>query len=724
MHGLAAVLLLAAARIFGPEHPVATSAITPSAEAQFADVASNGSRLFAAWTDNRSGFGNGVFATRIDENGTLLDPLGISLSSDIAESADGQVHVAARAADFLVGWTAISRTENTYLSRLADVAPNGSFNVFRVREGVLHDVATTSTSTLVISSEVSFFEKRRLVATLLDANLNAVKTTPLAGTAIDARVVATSYGWFVTWVDDGTATLLGARLGPQADLIDMMPLQLLPLSNANSLSLAATARGSDAYVAAAGPFFGSVIAHVDGAGMVQTVMPRDPIVALGSLALLPNNDFLIGVTDNRRAVARRVQQGGVTEDTQEVVASSNRLVLAPHLAPINGRTYAVVNSGDLGRHLQAGFAGETLPEIALRPVNRESPEIASDGTRSLVVWSEKKRGAVAGVLADRFGIPIAAPFDIVAGRTSVGPLAVVWDGEAYIIAYQELRNPTELNPLTLVTKRVSRDGVPDAGELILSTTVSPSSRPRLASDGNAVLIAWTHSQQILSTRTAAVIPAATFRTGGNSVTVLPPIVVQAAGPSDVAFGGGGYLMVASAVQTLDIRRLSTGGTQTARTVVDLSLSPEVTGEPAVAWGGNRFLIVWSSVAGVSGVFVDGSGAVIGQPFPMDAPPAAYADEQPRTAWDGESFVVAWTRRSGAVAGGAGAGDVLATRVDQDGRVLETFAVAATPLNDDTPVPFGIGGGNSGILYRRQMPTVEHQLFVRGLGVPRGRAVRH
>jgi hypothetical protein len=196
----------------------------------------------------------------------------------------------------------------------------------------------------------------------------------------------------------------------------------------------------------------------------------------------------------------------------------------------------------------------------------------------------------------------------------------------------------------------------------------------------------------------------------DAPVVAPATLVQQ--NAGIAFGGGQYLAVwedwhdtASSGRAIRAARLSTDGAildDPPLVVVD---SSALVANPAVAWDGAQFLVVWQGPSGVSvqagdifGAYVDGTGAV-GATFTVVG--AAESQYQPVVAGGDGYALVAWTSDV------VGSSQVRAALFGQAGNVLKAdFALNPTFTNrqEDTPAVAWGGPAAMRFLAAWQRPT--------------------
>ncbi|WPB80738.1 hypothetical protein KYC5002_16580 [Archangium violaceum] len=295
-----------------------------------------------------------------------------------------------------------------------------------------------------------------------------------------------------------------------------------------------------------------------------------------------------------------------------------------------------------------------------------SLEAETDGVRSL--------GSEA-----RLSSGVSSPFDVSrpvleAQRTgSPGP-SVAFDGKVYLVVWRDERTGGVFG------SRVKPNGhiLDPAGIPLNLTTGISGGRPRVAYDGTQFVVVWVSSDGIFGAHVEGDGDVRRHFTLGFSD--------EAGGPPGIActkklclvvftFSGDDENVVVAA-------RLDSRGTVLDRR----SLSPGFNNafDPAVAWDGRQFLVVWSDERGgdegdIYGSRVRKDGTVLdGRGVPLIEVPAGQV--RPDVTWTGERFLVVWED------GRDGEPDIYGARVHGDLRVVEPtgFPIATHPGAQSAP----------------------------------------
>jgi hypothetical protein len=217
--------------VIGPEHGVDTPVTGPASDPQRdTAVAYSGSGYLAAWTDDRPGSFEQVFATRISSTGAVLDPNGIAVSS-LGLSSDGPAVtfdgtsflVAYAASDGLVYGRRIATT-----GALVDAVP---FAIINPPGGSSANgpvaAANAGGTTLVVWEDFrsglgpDIYGARVSGSTALDPNGIGISTN--AGDEDAPSLAYNGSNWLVVWEDDRSGTssdVYGARVSTAGAVLD------------------------------------------------------------------------------------------------------------------------------------------------------------------------------------------------------------------------------------------------------------------------------------------------------------------------------------------------------------------------------------------------------------------------------------------------------------------------------------------------------------------------
>jgi hypothetical protein len=325
-----------------------------------------------------------------------------------------------------------------------------------------------------------------------------------------------------------------------------------------------------------------------------------------------------------------------------------------------------------------------------------SPAIAFDGTNYLVAWQRSEpdsniyaaRVSPAGSVLDPTGIAISSAAD-----EQVMP-ALAFDGVNYLVAWDDSRSGSTNNDI--YGARVSPAGsVLDPAGIAISTAANAQTAPGLAFDGDNYLVVWqdyrssTEHSDVYGARVSRA--GAVLDPGGIAISTA----AFAQGAPVLAFDGANYLvgwMDLEEGPTASRGEIRGARVSPAGAVLDpggIAISTEVNDQsaPAIAFDGKTYLVVWqdyrsgavSDIFGArvsqAGTLLDGAGIAIGMGN------VEFVNEQPALAFDGRNFLVVWTSASETHP------RIYGARVSPAGRVLDRDGIRISELGYFPAVAF-------------------------------------
>jgi hypothetical protein len=373
------------------------------------------------------------------------------------------------------------------------------------------------------------------------------------------------------------------------------------------------------------------------------------------------------------AVATAVWGTSVLAPYRPVPGDNARLTPVRRLATRHVRTAArPAGPGVASRRLDGEFQIDTTFGLAGEPDRQGLAACASDGEQYLAVWEDDHGGrhisgsrvSAQGVVLDPFDIAITEPQT---NRSPAAP-AVCFVGSDYLVVWTDVVNGT---PMVLGC-RVGRDGVLlDSIPIRISSTPRPQAGVGAASDGVNSLVVWQNGGAADS---ATIYGARVGPTGVVLDSISFPIPESAAAQAEpaVAFDGSGWFVVWSQSRPdsgLDIlgRHLGLNGAVLDSHDVVISNAARDQDAPCVAFDGTDCLVAWSdfrnSNAGdIYGARVTGSGDV---PDSNGIEICRHdgVQHEPALAFSGAFWLAGW-------ADGRYGNDIYGTRVNPDGSVVD------------------------------------------------------
>jgi hypothetical protein len=328
----------------------------------------------------------------------------------------------------------------------------------------------------------------------------------------------------------------------------------------------------------------------------------------------------------------------------------------------------------------------TDPFIAPADQNQVDPDIASNGSLSLVAWSDRRGGSsydiysarvdASGTILDAVGVPIARS----AGDQS--GVSVTSDGIDFLVVWEDFRSGTGSD---IYAARVTEAGeVLDPEGFPVSALPSNEERPAVTWNGMHYVVAF--GDRRFDTKDD--IFAARVTTGGEVIDPAGFPISRAPnnqGEPDLAWDGTNVLLVwqdhrAGGAADIFGARVTSEGMVLDAAGFPISIHPEEEAHPTVDWGGSAYLTAWERDDSnkIRGAVVGPNGSVLVSDFPIGT--RAAFSSPPRAAFDGTNFFVAW--RSDDLFGL----NIHGARVAPDGTVLDPEEIVVSEDLEDESDP--------------------------------------
>ncbi len=268
------------------------------------------------------------------------------------------------------------------------------------------------------------------------------------------------------------------------------------------------------------------------------------------------------------------------------------------------------------------------------PGPRDAPDVAFDGTNYLVVWSQPGGETGEDVYGRRFagnGSALGAAFPIGAFPGDDASPAVASNGSSFLVVWQHEFSPDSWD---INGRQVFANGTVNPDLYGVASGDPSEEAPDIATDGTNYLVVWQDD-----------------RASANGYDIW------GAGAQPT----GGFL-----------GQFHVGGEDNARHDT----------EPAVAWNGSKFLVVWqhsyqsTTVSDVLGTRTTLSGAV--DFFDVIVSDVMNRDDAPAVASNGSEWLVVWGRK------GSGTYDLRGERILDDGHQQGEFNISTAAGDQDTP----------------------------------------
>src|SRR6185436_12815493 len=496
-------------------------------------------------------------------------------------------------------------------------------------------------------------KQQQIGALVLNPDASVVRDVRLTGGDVQHRDPAIAWNgshFAAVWTTFGEHATLEAIRFNAAGKIDDAP-RPLP-DDAFAFSPAIASDGDGLVVIARESFFDGRYSarrlNADLASVASSLLP-EPIRTHASILWLGAHYAVVGdygytITSVRLdRDAHVLDAGGITIETLPITGTApapaaatngSDVLVAWHGAFASSNDIALDTGIDVyGTFLSpATLQRETRTLFSISAAKQFLPFVAGGGTNLLAVWSEGS-----GLYARRLALDGSA-LDAAPLRLHDQPTlaTAAFNGSDYIVAW------ADSTPTSVVTRRIPREGALRAEGGGSMYGLHPPLA--MASNGTATLLA--ASSRVLQLA------------ADGGFFVSPPITLTDALVGDVAIAAGanGTFLVAwgemeyidpfyDTAQPVRVRgaritesslNLDPGGFA----IADTPAARE--GDPAVAWNGSEWLVVWSSGA-LRGRRVTQAGFVLDEQAGVFI---ANSADRPEVAWDGARYVLAWYGANG------------------------------------------------------------------------------
>lgn len=677
----------------GVERPASVPELETLTRVLEIDAAATGENVLVVWTETRTDRGTDLYATRLDRFGALRDPAGIPLTATpgIDESTP---LVEALGTDFVVVWAAEGNTlaakvngNGAIIQGPVVLAPGKPEVLIPMERDLAIAISTQSGTTIsLLRAELTLAELRELPRR---TNIEMARLgTGLLVTYNELQFPSNQATIWELHLDNRARTVFSEAISEVGTFNP--PPEVILRTIGNDVILAAASAGK------------LVIARIQPGGattVLFTVNDSTPRM-VHDIISRGGNDFDVLATVGGRSRILRFTGDLLASENQPVpgTAFDGAAVIT------TGRVYSIwnVEGSVVGRFAFA--AQQEFPlTISKTYASQQQPNLASDGSAALAVWSEDINETSDRIVARRLlldGSSDTSSKLTLATRLSLpfssAPVVTFTNGN-YAVAWVDQRRGLD-KPGSLVLELISPSGAPGS-ETVVSGSAHAES-PAIAND----LLVWTDKPITTAQVRAALVsnPSRDFE--------IPDTV----GEPDVVFGNNAYLVVGdSATGSIRGTLVSTAGTIQRLAFDSQPASGDLDRDAAVAWNGrSHYLVVFERNSALFGRLLDANANPIGVAFPIFT--GGIADNA-RVTWDGYGFIVSWTTRGSDDA--FASGDVYAVRVLANGTVEQPVTiVSATDLNDDFSALLGIGFGRTLIAYQRMAGELQnvHRVYTRVL----------
>lgn len=683
-------------------------------------VAFDGTNYLVVWQDDRNDSSD-IYGTRVGQSGTVLDPVGIAIST--AANDQSAPSVAFDGTNYLVVW---GDWRTNYSSDIYGARVDQSGNVLDTVGIIISTGADNQYSPTIAFDGTNYlvvWEDGRndpmypdIYGARVDTSGNVLDT---AGIAISTATYQQAYpsvafdgtNYLVVWHDkrigSSPSYICGARVDQSGSVLDTAGIAIAPAQIGQSCPSVAF-DGTNYLVVwqqAIGHYWASDIygARVDTAGNIL-----DPegigICTMGEGQSVPSvafdgTNYLVVWQDcgdyfPASVCGARVDTSGtVLDPTGFVIATGwpNYDTRCPSVA-FDSTNYLVVWSDTrfiwhddiYGTRVdQAGIVLDPDGIGMSADVNEQgNPAVSFDGANYLVVWEDTRndfsdvygtRMDQNGNALDPVGIPVSTD-----PNQQCSP-AIAFNGTNYLVVWQGV-------PRDIYGARIDQSGnVLDTAEMRISTG-GPEYYPSVASSGLHYLVVWYDMRQPNELR--RVRGARVHQNGwvmdpsGFDITTT----YMSLYPS-VAFDGTNYLVGWTCYRyglLFDVygARVDQAGNVLDPFGIAISIAEGTQGGPSIAFDGTNYLVVWSdgrsgSDYDIYGARVTPSGAVL-DPTGIPISVAPGDQRYHAVAFDGTYYLVVWQDDRN------GSWDIYGAKLDTSGTVIDSFPISLQPGDQISP----------------------------------------
>jgi hypothetical protein len=660
---LAIVASAAFAQISG-ERPVSAPVFyAPVASSGSPAIASDGTSFLAVWCDGRvDGDVNrtqgDLYAARIDSDGTILDPLGIFVTSTY-----GPLGVAWNGDAYVIIWSTFSPAA----VMAARISPDGRIvdpphvivpDAYLISDR--HTIASNGSVTVVSTNGgYSVLDKDLRV---IDSGTRSSNFSPNG-----SSVYSNGSGGFILLTGNGSLRLDGSG-HPTANGLQPSSIGGVIACHGNEcLEVFDVGLGSNLNAASYDPTTGL---HSTAVGLpIPSGYSYYDIVATADGYLLFSGAGLMQRFDGQHNPLGASTSMGWPGSAGVVAACNGHNTVV--LRSTNPVSIALVTSSAVGDLRSVTSSGNA----------QRYPAIATDGSTYLAAWEEND-----GIYAGRLSLDGTA----LDGRgrritTSTGVPAVAYDGASYFVSVGD----------GSATTMVRID--PSNGDILATHTLCGDAMRIVAGNGTAHIAVWANCGGIA----AAFIDA-------NGTPASAPVTIATTSPflpleqnhPAVAWNGTTWLVTweeqvvsncpldppncPAPTYALRGARLSAALTPIDTKPITISENYTLSGSSRLASDGDDFLAVWSSSGSVHAGRVSASGQVFGDQ-------SLFAGIAQDLIWDGAQYDLAFvTSRP----------DLAVAHLRPSGQAFETFVISTSTDDKRSPALASLGNGRVVAAYTR------------------------
>ncbi|MEA2163697.1 MAG: hypothetical protein QOK37_1824 [Thermoanaerobaculia bacterium] len=673
----ASFALSAGAQIFA-ERPVSTPVYTPVTSIRSAAIASDGDQFFAAWTD-----ANGAHGSRIDRDGTLLDPAGIFLGPAYGSYLVG---VAWDEEAYVVVWSGLGGIQAARIGSDGKIITPAHLIFQNSNERNRQNPIAANSNVTVIATALGYF--------VLDHDLRLLIT----GSLDRASVFRTGADEFTLLSDSRAQRLDASGRSLSIAVLNGFVDDSISCHGIDCIRVSSSTTTKQLTVAPYDPTKLTIGAPID---LAMTQRPF-ALVATTTGYILATSDGSI----------QRLDLAGhpIGSPTTPCCVPSGAIAAAS-----NGREVIVLRQSyfALTFGLITSSSESTPRHLAISANAQRTPAIAKSATNYLVAWTEND-GVYAGRLSwdgsilDGRGRRLV---DVVPSVFSPRPpltTSVTFDGASYLVAISASFDPAygpQRNG-SITTVRID----PATGATLAMNNAMCGTDMRIASNGSATVAAWVDC--------AGGVDVAFLDVNGALASIPVTLAIplgawQPVAHPSLAWNGNEWLITwedqfewtvndpffyPDHVTSIAVRgaRLSSALTPIDTKPITITNRDDFIDSSRVASDGHDFLAVWSGNNTIHARSITASGI----PGDDQRVPAGQLQD---LAWDGTAYGVAFTSVRNPYDAPANLGLI---RLRPNGQPIESQSISNTPDDERSAALVALGGGQVLAAYTRVDNGVE------------------
>ncbi|MET0624408.1 MAG: Ig-like domain-containing protein [Pyrinomonadaceae bacterium] len=681
--GLGSMLDIYAARLNAAGQVIDTTPIivNQAQNNQYAPRAGwNGSGWLVSWLTVRPrdefGHTQDLVAARVSADGRLLDPEPILIKADVGLEQRPANVIEDGAGNWVVLWEGFLPPEggaNPYAAFVTRVAPSGAVLdpggrvAYKHPSQFMGNVDMARAGDRYLLTFMTFGPPYTVQAVLLDANFNNLRNGPelLTGSGLNPRVASNGDTWFVAWYDGASGNVQhigGTRVTREGDPADVPSIMVNPNIGTSPATPQVAWDGSNWFVAYESTYNPATQTYLSG---------------------------------NQEIYLTRVSPAGAVLDSNPVaVAASAETEGFPSVTPGVGGGAVVAWQGFQTRdvyaaRVSAAGAVTNSAAVGMGATRQSKQRMATGGSGFLTVFrgDRSNQQRIYGQRLDPNGAALdPEPFLITEQTTADNP-SVAWNGSVYLVVWEAAGEGGVLQTFSRV---VPTSGLPPA----------PTTPPTLVMNGQQPDVSGLNGNFLVTNilqETRQIRSVQARRVDGAGTPSGAPFFLERifdSWPRAVAFGER-WLVIWEGHNNHDdspgtIRGSFVAQDGTPGTVfVVADLGNDL--KPEIAVAGQQALVVWETAGNVYSRRLNADGT---SPEPLSGAPLADAPGRqslPSVAWDGQQFVAVWVDHRAELFPQQPRGDIYGARVAPSNVRVEEFAVADSPLPEDTPFVIAAGG---------------------------------